>query len=73
MRSERDLHALALFVHGALAFGHVLGILYGVIRRRWFELGVHSAAVVFGVWAVNNHAKSIRPRSSEKSDSMISA
>lgn len=51
---------LGVFVHGALTFGHLLGIIYNWRRRNWFDVGAHTAAAAYDVWAVEKHIKELR-------------
>jgi hypothetical protein len=54
---NHELEVLAIFVHGALSALHVLGAVYNVRKRNWFDVVAHSAAAGYDVWAVGKHAK----------------
>lgn len=58
---NREVHALASFVHGALAFGHFLGIVYNWRRRNRWDVLLHSAGVAYGVRSALHHARSDQP------------
>lgn len=60
MSADRDLHALALFVHGALVFGHVLGVAYGIVRRNKSDAVIHFAGVLFSVRCARHHLRQCR-------------
>ena len=54
------LEVLAAFVHGGVAFGNALGLLYNVMKknRRWAL--IHAAGIVLHVKATMDHVKDIR-------------
>lgn len=52
-----ELESLAGFVHGSVAFGNVLGVLFNLRRRQWRWCALHVAGVVFHVIAARNHAR----------------
>jgi hypothetical protein len=50
-----ELHALACFVHGALAALHVLGVAYNCRRRNWWDVMAHLAAAGYDARSVRHH------------------
>lgn len=60
MDDEKELEMLSAFVHGALAFGHFLGILYNFRRRNWKAVLVHSIALSFDLYCALIHYKESR-------------
>jgi hypothetical protein len=52
------LEVLGVFVHGALAFGHALGVVFNVITGKWKYAAVHAAGMIFSVRCAIAHAKS---------------
>lgn len=58
--SNRELEALAAFVHGALAALHVLGCVYNVSRRQWFDALMHAGFVVYDGRSTYLHARDAR-------------
>lgn len=57
--SERQLQALGVFVHGALTFGHLLGIMHNWRRRNWFDVAAHGAAATYDIYAVTKHMRQL--------------
>jgi len=55
----RELELLAAFVHGALAFGHALGLVYNVRRRQWVDAAAHAAALIYDTRATVKHARDV--------------
>ena len=66
MSSSKETHALASFVHGALAAGHLLGCVYNLRKRNWYNLAVHAYAMGFSINATVHHSKECRPKSEAK-------
>ncbi|HEY2931493.1 MAG TPA: hypothetical protein VGK99_07075 [Acidobacteriota bacterium] len=60
LKGERDLQSLAIFVHGALASLHMLGVIYNLRRKNWAQAGIHGAAAAYDAWATSNHIVAIR-------------
>jgi hypothetical protein len=54
-REPPELHALAGFVHGALAALHTLGALYNYRRKNWRDVAVHVAAAAYDMRSVRHH------------------
>lgn len=54
---SREVHGLALFVHGALALGHALGLVYNLKRRNRWQTGAHLAGVLFSSHATWHHSR----------------
>ena len=59
-RADVQLAELAVFVHGALAALHLLGIAYNAKRHNRFETVAHTAAAAFDVYAVHKHIKQVQ-------------
>lgn len=55
MNAERQLQTLSVFVHGALAALHVLGIAYNARRGNRFDTLAHTAAALYDAYAVGVH------------------
>lgn len=53
--AERQIHALGVFVHGALTALHLLGIVFNAKRRQWADVAIHSGGVIYSAGAVNRH------------------
>ena len=54
---SREIETLAVFVHGALAFGHLLGLVFNVRRRNGFDSLAHAAGVIYDTAAAVGHAR----------------
>lgn len=59
MKNDREVDTLAAFVHGALAFGHMLGFLYNARRRNTPQTVIHLGALVFDCYATYTHVKDV--------------
>lgn len=61
---EREIETLAVFVHGALAFGHVLSLVYNLRRARRVDLDViaHGLAAIYDVAAARKHSRRLTER-----------
>lgn len=59
-RADVQLAELAVFVHGALAAFHVLGIVYNAKRHNRFETIAHTAACAFDAYAVAKHIRQVQ-------------
>jgi hypothetical protein len=59
-RSDQQLQELGVFVHGALTFGHLLGIVYDIKRRNWFDVSAHMAAATYDIWATRKHIHNLQ-------------
>lgn len=53
------LHVFAAFVHGVLAFGHVLGVLYNAGKGQYGRAALHAGAGVFSAHAAYQHSKEV--------------
>lgn len=53
----REIHTLGVFVHGALAALHTLGLVYNARRRNWWDVVAHAAGVVYDVRSTVHHMK----------------
>jgi hypothetical protein len=60
MSKDRDLEVLAAAVHGAVALGNALGIVFNIRRRNYLWALIHAAGVTVHVYATLNHAKEAR-------------
>jgi hypothetical protein len=58
--NDRQLQVLSVFVHGALTFGHLLGIAYNWKRRNWFDVTAHTAAATYDIWATHKHLTNLQ-------------
>ena len=56
---NKEVEVLAAFVHGALAFGHLLGLVYNMRRRNAFDMAMHGAALAYDTYAVVKHTRRI--------------
>ena len=59
MHGERQLQQLGVFVHGVLTGLHVLGMVYNLKRRNWFDVVAHGGAAVYDTWAVAKHLRAL--------------
>lgn len=59
-RTERQVAELGVFVHGMLAALHVLGIVYNLRRKNWWDVFAHGGAATYDAWAVTKHVKEIQ-------------
>lgn len=57
---EVEMETLAAFVHGALAFGHVLGFIYNIRRRNRFDAFMHLCGVIYDGFALDRHRERVR-------------
>lgn len=57
---DKKIETLAIFVHGALAFGHLLGALHNLQRNNRKTTIFHLTAAVFDCWATYEHDKERR-------------
>lgn len=57
---DRELDALASFVHGAVTLGNLLGALYNIRRRNWTWVGIHLVGVALHSRATWDHARECR-------------
>lgn len=55
--SNKEVHSLAGFTHGALASLHLLGVLYNIRRKHWYNVVVHGYALAFSLNATTHHAR----------------
>ena len=51
------IHVFAAFVHGVLAFGHLLGFIWNAIKGQWIRAGVHAGSGIFSAYSSYQHAK----------------
>lgn len=52
-----EIEVLAAFVHGSLAAGHLLGLVYNTRKRNKLDMAMHSLALVYDLYAVHKHLK----------------
>jgi hypothetical protein len=57
VKSERELHTLAVFVHGSLSTLHGLGAVYNARRSNNWQCWAHLAGLAFSVYATVHHIK----------------
>ena len=60
MNRDKELHALAAFVHGALTVLHILGLIYNIPRRNLrnrIGIVVHAGALAYSAWSAVHHVK----------------
>lgn len=55
MNDRRELESLAVFVHGALAALHTLGVVYNIRQRNKVDVVVHAAAAIYDFAAARKH------------------
>ena len=55
LREPPELHALAGFVHGALAALHTLGAVYNYRRCNWWDVAAHTAAALYDARSARHH------------------
>ena len=60
MTDRREVHELSIFVHGVLSGLHLLGVVYGIKRKNWFDTAAHTLGVIFSVQATVHHTKEAR-------------
>lgn len=51
----RELHVLGAAVHGFLAMGHAIGILYNLRRRQWKDAAIHAVVFVYDLGSAISH------------------
>lgn len=54
---SKDIHGFAAFVHGALCFGHALGIVYNLKRRNRLDVIVHALALGYSLRSTRHHVR----------------
>jgi hypothetical protein len=59
---NREMESLGLFVHGALAFGHALGLFYNVRRGNKTDATIHGLALCYDTWAAYKHYIDAAPK-----------
>lgn len=52
---EHYLEQLATFIHGALFFGHVLGVIHNVRKRNWCDVTIHGGTAVYDFLSAMKH------------------
>jgi len=56
-RSSIEVEKLAIFVHGMLAGGHLLGVVYNAKHGNTGDVIAHSLAFVYDIYATSKHLK----------------
>lgn len=51
----RKVEQIAAGVHGALAFGHLLGFFWNLQRGNYIQCVIHALGVGYDSWAVTQH------------------
>lgn len=59
-KSERQLQALATFVHGALASLHALGFVYNIKRGNKLDSIAHATAFLYDMASTKKHYDAIK-------------
>lgn len=67
MQENREVHGLAIFVHGVLSAFHFLGAAYNLRRRNWFDVAAHTAGLVYSAHAALHHAHIAKEESFDES------
>lgn len=57
--ADLQLAELGIFVHGVLAAFHMLGIVYNVKHRNWFDVTMHGMAAAYDVFATGRHIRQV--------------
>jgi isopentenyl phosphate kinase len=52
---KQQIEELAVAVHGALAFGHLLAVFFHVRNRNWKSATIHSAVLAYDAYSVAVH------------------
>lgn len=55
MREQREMQFFAALIHGLLAAGHGLGLVYNIRKKNWMDVAVHSVASTYDLWAMQKH------------------
>lgn len=58
MRKETEI--LATFVHGCLASLHLLGCVYNLRRKNYWDAAAHATGVLYDSWATHKHMRRVR-------------
>ena len=58
--ADRQLAELAAFVHGVLAAFHLLGIMYNVKKRNWWDVTAHTLAATYDIHAMHGHLEDVQ-------------
>ena len=56
---DRRMAELGVFVHGVLAGLHLLGVVYNLRKRNYWDVVVHAIAVSYDTWSVSRHVHDI--------------
>ena len=59
-KNNKEIHSLAGFCHGALASLHLIGVVYNLKRKHWYNVAIHGYALAFSLNATAHHAKICR-------------
>ena len=59
MNERKELQILAAFVHGWLAFGHLLGLAYNIKKGNRLDAILHSVVLAYDLSAVAKHAREV--------------
>lgn len=73
MKDRYELQLLACFVHGALTFGHCLGLIYNWRKRNRVDVLCHSLAIGYDFWAMKKHLKEVNHIGKDKTSSCRAA
>ena len=58
-QDDRRMTELAIFVHGTLAGLHLLGVVYNLKKRNYWDAIAHAAAMGYDTWSVSRHVHDI--------------
>jgi len=53
----KELHLLAIYVHGALSALHALGVAYNLRHKNRWDAVIHASALAYSVKAVFHHKR----------------
>ena len=57
-----ELQELGVFVHGALASLHALGIAYNLRKKNYGQSLIHLVVMGYDIWAARNHYNEIKEK-----------
>ena len=58
--NEPAIEEWAVFVHGATALLHAIGLLHNLRKRNTFDCVVHAAALAYDLTATVTHIRALR-------------
>lgn len=57
--NQQSQEQLAAFIHGVLALGHAIGLIYNYKRRNRFDVAVHGFALIYDLKSTAKHIRAI--------------